>query len=191
MDASTKDTLEVAYWCFSTAVLIATIIFIYMAPLKAVRLSKSLENISGKENAKRRLFYTLFAYRGLTTEPEYINGLNTIDIIFQDEDKVISSWHKLRDSFRQKDLIDAVMVRELLKTDLLSNMAQSLGYAALNQIDVMNYYTPQIHGDQQQFQSNFEKASYNFHLYGSEVYRMLLDKEKITQEVQTQEEKQS
>ena len=176
MTTETKDVIEVINWCVTASILIATAVYIYLAPLKAVRLAQKLDQIKGREDAKRQLFYTLFSFRGLAINTDFVNGLNTIEIIFQDNKEIIDAWHKLRDAYNLRELADPGLTWDLLKTDLLSKMAVSLGYKNLNPIDIIFYYTPQGHAQQQKTASELQTASYNFHYYGTEVYKAMLAK---------------
>ena len=165
--------------------------FIYFAPIKAVKVAKKLENASGKEEAKRHLFFTLFAFRGNAMSQEFINALNTIDIIFQDTPQVTAAWHALRDSFFQSGLINPQLTRDLLKTDLLSKMGISLGYDALSQVDIATYYRPQGHLDDELLDKTLKGTAYQFFLIGHQLYELMIQNGYVTPKSSQVDEQQN
>jgi hypothetical protein len=95
---TTKDYFEVFYWLVSLSILGVTVYWIKTSPIKAVEIGRKLDNEQNKYNAKRNLFLTLFSLRGNPTHYDFVSGLNQIDIVFQDEQKILTAWANLYNS---------------------------------------------------------------------------------------------
>lgn len=119
------------------------VLAVALIPFVLWNFQKKYQDRKDKKEAKLRLFFTLMKYRkpNINITEEYVNALNTIDIVFQDSPQIRASWkefsHTLLDDhsalYSQQD-------KYLLK--LLSDMARSLGYQDLNIVDLSNYYFP-------------------------------------------------
>ena len=104
----------------------------------------SYERRKSKLEAKRTLFYTLMKNRkSYYSTKEKVDALNLIDVVYQDEHKVRRAW---------KDYLEALNPNSpnfnnsnAYLLDLLSEMAQSLGYKELKQTEIDRFYEPQIH----------------------------------------------
>ncbi|MHC5310781.1 DUF6680 family protein [Myroides sp. LJL116] len=118
---TTKDSLEIIYWIISLGILSFTVYWIAISPLKAVQIGRKLDNEQNKYNAKLELFLTLFSLRGNPTSYEFVNGLNQIDIVFQDNDRVLIAWEKLYGSLDNPGQNNALQTWDLLRTELLCN----------------------------------------------------------------------
>ena len=95
-----------------------------------------------KLDAKRGLFYTLMKQRKtLYVSPERADALNLIDVVFQDDDKVREAWKNYLISLNPNSAEFQNNNAYLL--DLLSEMAQSLGYKSLKQTEIDRFYQPQ------------------------------------------------
>lgn len=171
---TTKDYFEISYWAISLLILTATVYYIYYAPIKAVKIGRQLNDEQNKDTAKRELFLTLFAYRGSPVHYEFVNSLNKIDIVFQDEPTVLVAWNKYYDALGQKNINNQEEVWNLLRVDLLSEMALSLGYNKLKQVDIMKNYYPIGHDNQSKEDWELRQAAKNFLKTGHELYGVLL-----------------
>jgi hypothetical protein len=80
--------------------------------------------------------------------PNYdlVNGLNLIDVVFADSPTVLQLWHQYYDLLCTNP--PNFQAWEHKHTDLLSEMAQVLGYKKLKQTDIEKFYTPLAHGNQ-------------------------------------------
>lgn len=183
---TTKDTLEIAYWTVSLLILTATVYYIYYAPIKAVKIGRQLNDDQNKDTAKRELFLSLFAYRGSPVHYEFVNALNKIQIVFQDVQQVLTAWEKYYDSLGQKNLTNQEEVWSMLRVDLLSEMAISLGYKKLKQVDIMKNYYPV--GHQNQFQDDWElrQSAKRFLTTGHELYEILIANQQHPSQQETQ-----
>ena len=169
---TTKDYLEIAYWLVSLGILGVTVYWIATSPIRAVETGRKLDNEQNKYNAKRELFLTLFSLRGNPTHYDFVNGLNQIDIVFQDEEKVLTAWEKLYESLGNNNLTNPLQTWDLLRTELLSEMAQSLGYQKLKQTSIQRNYSPQAHADENFENWNQKQAAKEFFESGTKLYKM-------------------
>lgn len=101
-----------------------------------------------KKQAQLDLFLTLMANR--KKDPisrEWVDALNSIDVVFQENQKVRAAWREYLDSLNQKSAhFDN---SNSYKLDLLSEMAESLGYKQLKQTEIDRFYIPIYFGSQQ------------------------------------------
>lgn len=172
---TTKDIFEIGYWVVSLIILGFTIYWIKISPIKAVETGRKLDNEQNKYNAKRDLFLTLFSLRGNPTHYDFVNGLNQIDIVFEDEENVLVAWQKLFDSLNTKNLTNPTETRNLLQTDLLSEMAYSLGYQKLKQTAIQKNYTPQAHADQSDENRDYNHTAKTFFETGAQMHKIWID----------------
>lgn len=172
MTTATKDCIEVGYWVINTLILIATVYYIYKSPLDAVKIGRQLNDEQEKIQAKRELFLTLYASRGNMTSFQFVNSLNQIDVVFQGESKVITAWDKLFTSLNTPATGNVVENWEFLKVDLLSEMAQTLGYNALKQTDIQKTYYPQAHVNQEQSNLDYHFAAREYFESGALMHRL-------------------
>lgn len=172
---TTKDYFEIIYWVISLLVLIATVYYIKTSPIKAVEIGRKLNDEQNKHKAKSDLFLTLFSLRGNPTAYIFVSSLNQIDIVFQDEPKVLSAWSKLYDSLNQPNLVNPIETWSLLRTELLSEMATSLGYQKLKQTDIQKNYSPQAHADESLQNWNYQQAAKTFFETGTEMHRLWIN----------------
>lgn len=186
-----KDYVEIAYWSVSLLILTATVYYIYHAPIKAVKIGRQLNDEQNKDTAKRELFLTLFAYRGSPVHYEFVNSLNKIDIVFQDEPQVLYAWAKYYDSLGQKNLANQLEVWSILRVDLLSEMATSLGYKKLKQVDILKTYYPIEHDNQNREDFELRQAAKRFLTTGNELYQILIANSNSDQKDQNDQEPQT
>lgn len=125
----------------TTAIVIAT----GLGPVLAVLVTLWHQDRTQKSQAKERLFRVLMAHRkSIPPHHEWVNAMNVIDVVFQDEDKVLELWHELYDILVQAPLNEERRVHKSL--ELLSEMARVLGYKKLTQTDIDKFYSPAAHG---------------------------------------------
>ena len=172
---TTKDSFEIAFWIVSLLILCVTAYAVYFAPLKAVEIGRKLNDEQNQLKVKSDLFLTLFSLRGNPTAYTFVNALNQIDIVFQDEPDVLIAWNKLYDSLNQLNLSNPLETWNRLRTDLLSEMAHSLGYQKLKQTDIQKNYAPQAHADENVENWNQKQAAKDFFEAGTKLYNMHID----------------
>jgi hypothetical protein len=127
---------------------VVTIIALILGPLLAVGITLWSQRRSEKLNAKRQLFVTLMANRRAGPNREWVNALNLIDVIYAGEPRIVQLWHQLYDILCAHPFINQTFAHKYL--DLLSAMANSLGYRSLTQTDIDKFYMPQGLGEQAQ-----------------------------------------
>jgi hypothetical protein len=145
---------EIVYYILTLILLSITAYYVAEAPIKAVRIGRQLNDEQRYEITKRNLFLNLFAYRGSPNHPVFVEALNHIDVVFYDEPLVLSAWQKYFESL-QIDVEETETHRDkwkLLRTSLLKDIASSLGYGKLREVDIMKHY----YSKGQEFQSNSE-----------------------------------
>jgi hypothetical protein len=172
---TTKDYFEIAFWIVSLLILCVTAYAVYFAPLKAVEIGRKLNDEQNQSKSKSDLFLTLFSLRGTPIAHTFVNALNQIDIVFQDEPKVLVAWGKYYDSLSQKNLTNQEETWSWLRTELLSEMAYSLGYEKLKQTDILKNYFPEGHMNQNNQDFEYNQASKLFFETGSKMHKIWID----------------
>jgi len=123
------------------------IIAVISGPILAVLISLWLQSRKQKKDAQQHLFLTLMAYRKSYPPPSaWVESLNLIDVVFAKYSRVVKLWHEYYDLLHQKPPNLESWDHKYL--ELLSEIAKSLGYKKLQQIDIDKFYTPIVHGDQ-------------------------------------------
>jgi hypothetical protein len=135
------------YTFINIIILSITAFLAYYGPIRAVQVGRKLNDEQKKDDAKRHLFLTLFAQRGSPINKAFVDSLNQIDIVFSDTPAVLQAWASYYQSVNQRDLVDSEKTWQLLRTDLLSEMAVSLGYRQLKQTDILKHYIPEGHNN--------------------------------------------
>jgi hypothetical protein len=126
----------------TVAVVLATAI----GPIAAVLITLWYQGTSQRQAAKERVFYSLMAHRKANPPTfEWANSLNLIDVVYADRPAIVQLWHELYDILQRTPLNNQQYAHKYL--ELLSAMAQSLGYHRLTQTDIDKFYSPQVHGD--------------------------------------------
>lgn len=184
--------MEVIYWFVSLGILFATVYYIATGPKNAVSVGRKLNNEQQKDNAKRNLFLRLFALRGSPVHYDFVRGLNEIDVVFEDSPAVLAAWHKLYDSLQIPNQANEEKIWSLLRTDLLSAMAVSLGYNKIRQTDMIREYYPTGHLNIEKDEQDLKDAAKYFFQTGFVVNQRLIDGELITlQKTQTESDEQA
>jgi len=135
-----------------------TILALILGPILAIQIQKFIEKRSEKRIRKMQIFSTLMATRATPMAPSHVEALNRIDIDFYDDKKVKESWKVLLDNFAHYPVdpnaadyaiqlsVCADKSKELF-TELLYEMACSLGYKYDKTHLKRNTYYPKGHGD--------------------------------------------
>lgn len=168
----TKDYFEIAYWIISLCILGFTVYWIAVSPVKAVKTGRKLDNEQNKHKAKSDLFLMLFSLRGNPTHHNFVTGLNQIDIVFEDSVEVLAAWTKLYQSLNDRSQSNGVENLNLLRTDLLSEMAQHLGYQELKQTTILRTYVPQAHLDYNDSVMNQNAVMKSFFESGTKMHNL-------------------
>lgn len=131
---------------------IAQIVAVAIVPLVVWWLGIRWQKSKAKDDAKRNLFFTLMANRKITPpNKEWVDALNTIDIVFQDNKKVRKAWREYYDSLDERSQYNSDS--NSFKLDLLSEMANALGYNDLKQTEIDRFYSPKYFSNVQDSQN--------------------------------------
>ena len=137
-----RDLFTVLSFALSAIILLVTALAVWRAPLKAVEVGRILADRQKKNDEKTKLFLTLFALRGTPLSYEFVLGLNQIEIIFQGCDSVLSAWHTLRMELQREPTEAQPRIYVDRTNDLLTRMAQYLGYDKIVDSVASNHYYP-------------------------------------------------
>ena len=117
------------------------LVSVTLVPIVVVFLTIWYQNRHIRQKAKIDLFTMLMANRG--TNPitqQWVNSLNTIDAIFQDNDKVRTAWRTYFESLHATDIKSNNSNTYLI--ELLSEIAKDLGYKNLKPSQIVDFYSP-------------------------------------------------
>jgi hypothetical protein len=133
---------------------LVNIFAILLSPVIAVLITLWYQRRKEKRDTKIKLFTTLMTYRkALPRNPELVNALNLIDVVFSDHPKVLKSWHNYYDLLNIQGANPEQWNYKLI--DLMTEMAKVLGYNNLPQIQIDKYYEPISKMNQLQFEEAF------------------------------------
>jgi hypothetical protein len=136
---------------------IAQIAAVAIVPLIVWWMGVRWQKSKTKNDAKQALFLTLMANRKATPNKEWVDALNTIDIVFQDNKKVRRAWREYYDSLDPSSQYNKDT--NAFKLDLLSEMANALGYKDLKQTEIDRFYLPNYFSQLQQTQNLLAQES--------------------------------
>ena len=126
---------------------IGQIIAVAIIPIIVWVLGIKYQDRKAKKDAQLKVFLTLMADR--RTNPitkEWVDALNIIDVVFQDNKRVRQAWREYLDSLNEKS--PQFESSNSFKLDLLSEMAMALGYKNLKQTEIDRFYSPKYFGSQ-------------------------------------------
>ena len=136
---------------------IAQIVAVAVIPLIVWWMGILWQKSKTKNDAKQELFLTLMANRKATPNKEWVDALNTIDIVFQDNKNVRKAWREYYDSLDPSSQYNKDT--NAFKLDLLSEMANALGYKDLKQTEIDRFYSPNYFSQLQQTQNLLAQES--------------------------------
>lgn len=120
---------------------ISQIAAVTVIPIMVWGLGILWQNRKTRQEAKVNLFTSLMRNRDIHVDSrEWIESLNMIDIIFQDERKVREAWRAYHDSLNENSTTHGS--KDVFKIELLSEIAKSLGYNELRQTEIAWTYKP-------------------------------------------------
>lgn len=127
---------------------IVQIASVAIVPIIVWYIGIKYQDRKSKKEAQLRLFLVLMANRQKSpVSLEWVDALNTIDVVFQDNKRVRLAWKDYLDSLNQKSAhFDN---QNSYKLDLLSEMAEALGYKQLKQTEIDRFYSPMYFSSQQ------------------------------------------
>ncbi len=139
--AATLRVQEIQAWITGLA--------IFLGPLAGVLFTLWVQSRKERTDAKHQLFLTLMAERKAPRVTSQVaQALNKIDVVFSDSPQVKAIWHQYYTLLHQP--LGEPTTHKWL--ELLTVIAQDLGYSKLSHIDLDKFYFPQGHFDDAEFQ---------------------------------------
>jgi hypothetical protein len=133
---------------------IGQILAVALIPIIVWVLGIKYQDRQAKKNAQLKLFLTLMSDRKSNPiTKEWVDSLNVIDVVFQNNQKVRQAWREYLDSLNEKS--PHFESSNSFQLDLLSAMAKSLGYKNLKQTEIDRFYSPKYFGSQMSRQEIF------------------------------------
>ncbi len=126
---------------------IGQILAVAIIPIIIWILGCKYQDRKAKKDAQLNVFLTLMSDRQSNPiTKEWVDALNIIDVVFQDNKKVRQAWREYLDSLNEKSPhFDS---SNSFRLDLLSEIAKSLGYKNLKQTEIDRFYSPKYFGSQ-------------------------------------------
>lgn len=168
-----KDWFTFLTFFVSTLILAVTAWAVWRAPLKAVEIGRTLSEIQKKNDEKTKLFLTLFALRGTPLSYEFVLGLNQIEIIFQGCDFVLSAWQVLRLELQKEPTESQQRIYVDRTNDLLTRMAQNLGYDKIVDSVASNHYYPKGFENWSIQENNLKLTQLDYYKKSIEFYDLM------------------
>lgn len=126
---------------FEVFIGIGQIVAVALIPVIIWVLGIKYQNRKAKKDAQLNLFLSLMANRkSHPPTKEWVDALNTIDVVFQNEKAVRHAWREYLDSLNNKS--PHFENSNSFRLDLLSEMALALGYKNLKQTEIDRFYSP-------------------------------------------------
>ena len=126
---------------------IGQIVAVAIIPLIVWFIGVKYQDRKARKDAQLKVFLTLMADRKSNPiTKEWVDALNTIDVVFQDNKKVRHAWREYLDSLNEKS--PHFESSNSFRLDLLSEMAMALGYKNLKQTEIDRFYSPKYFGSQ-------------------------------------------
>jgi hypothetical protein len=158
----TRDNITIAFWVVNLLLLGVTAFYVYYAPIKAIKIGRQLTNDQNKYNSQLNLFLDLFSLRGTPLNYNFVNGLNQVQIVFQNVKPVETAWAKLLNEFLTGgDNLNLDLVNNY-KTEMFSEMAKHLGYNGLQNDQILQPYYPKGHGEDEQMNRELRAEALEF-----------------------------
>ena len=150
--------------CLQTMSIIAVI----TGPIAAVIITLFYQRYKEKRDIKYKAFLLLMAHRkSIPPNAAMVEILNTLDVVFADNQKVVSLWHKYYALLAQPPSEE----RNHTWLELLTAIAKDLRYPTLEQVDLDKFYVPQGFVDQfstqQKLQTELLRVLQNSESFGT------------------------
>lgn len=152
------------------------ILAVSLTPLIVWKLGIKYQNRKAKKDAQLRVFLTLMANRKSNPiTKEWVDSLNIIDVVFQDNRNIREAWKSYLDSLNNKS--PHFESNNSYMLDLLSEMALSLGYKDLKQTEIDSFYNPQLFLDRQNVQNKLIEENLRVLMHSKSYAESLPDEE--------------
>ncbi len=141
------------------------------------------QNRKAKRDAQLHLFLKLMANRKATPiTKEWVDALNTIDVVFQDNHKVRHAWREYYDSLNVQS--PHFQQNNAFLLDLLSEMAVALGYKNLKQTEIDRFYSPKYFGSQMSRQEILFQENLRVLMHSKSMSESLTEEEFATHQTE-------
>ena len=140
-----------------TVISVCTIAALVAGPVAAVIITLWAQDRAAKRSTKERLFVTPMAHRkSYPPTVEWVSAINTIVVVYANNPKILSHWDTCYRRLSAKPWDTEAWNRDLL--DLLSAIAEDLGYKHIRQTQIDKFYVPDAHnkifGEQDELRNN-------------------------------------
>ncbi len=141
-----------------------TIVAIISGPIAAIAIQLFFEKRREDRRRKLSLLDILMANRGRMTTLPSVQAFNQIEIVFYDNEDVRSKWAELFNELERArtltgdELQSCYKKREDLLVELISLIADSLGYKLSHTTLKGRRYNPQAFVDEENYQAAIRKA---------------------------------
>ena len=126
---------------------VGQIVAVAIIPIIVWILGIKYQDRKAKKDAQLRVFLTLMENRKSNPiTKEWVDALNVIDVVFQNNKEVRHAWREYLDSIKEKS--PQFDNSNSFRLDLLSEMAMALGYRNLKQTEIDRFYSPKYFGSQ-------------------------------------------
>lgn len=131
------------FWCFqlkdaiNTIVLIATIVAIYLGPIRAVTISRNNDELREARRRKLSIFSNLMKTRRAILDPLHVTSLNIVEVEFHGHTDIIKTYRAYLDYLNKPIPVNASSAetdsffreRDDLLFDLIHAIGSQLGYS--------------------------------------------------------------
>jgi Family of unknown function (DUF6680) len=127
-----------------------------LGPILAVQIQKFLEASRELRRTRMNLFHTLMQTRGNRLDPAHVQALNSIDLLFHKDKKVVDAWRIYHDHLTSLDRSSSdAQLDQWVKRDedylveLLAALSRVLGYDFDTVRLKRAIYAPRAHAEHQ------------------------------------------
>ncbi len=145
----------------NTFLAIVDIIALIAVPIIAVVVGQALQNRAAKRKDKMAIFQCLMTHRATGwAHQDTVNALNTIDIVFSDDETVRKCWADLLSKYKPNYSTQEINTAQC---KLLEAMAKALGYEKkITWETIQNPYLPEGLIQRMENSAKFEKGQLAF-----------------------------
>ena len=141
------------------------------------------QNRKAKRYAQLKLFLKLLDNINATPiTKEWVDALNTIDVVFQDNNSVRHAWREYYDSLNVQS--PHFQQNNAFLLDLLSEMAVALGYKNLKQTEIDRFYSPKYFGSQMSRQEILFQENLRVLMHSKSMSESLTEEEFATHQTE-------
>lgn len=137
---------------------IINIFAILLGPIIAVGITLWYQSRKQKKDIQYGVFFNLMAHRKNYIHPDRVNALNTIDIVFHKNEKILKLWHEYFEMLcKEKPNENEFKLAENKYLDLLLEIARELKLKKITQTDIDKFFTPKGQIEKEELQINLQR----------------------------------